>query len=117
MSWIKTKIRKFLWFDFTPRQELYDELNLVYQTSNKQASRIIELENTLEARDKRIVELAQKITANREQIRELLKENNHLTMSVSRLTNELTILEETNQELIRIIQKYEGVADTTENHY
>lgn len=117
MSWIKTKIRKFLWFDITPRTELYDELNSVYQTSNKQASRIIELENTLEARDKRITELAEKITKMREQVTELLKENHRLDMSVSRLSNELTILEENNQELKRIIEEYEGAADSGNRVY
>ena len=117
MSWIKTKIRKFLWFDITPRHELYDELNLVYLTSNQRASKILELEGTIDDKDKRIVELAEKITETRNQVTELLKENHRLDMSVSRLTNELTILEENNQELKRIIEEYEGAADSGNRVY
>jgi uncharacterized coiled-coil DUF342 family protein len=31
MEKIKTVIRKFLWFDITPRKELYNELNECYE--------------------------------------------------------------------------------------
>ena len=42
-----TKIRKFLWFDITPRRELYAELNQCYEKIKKQNKELFEVENQL----------------------------------------------------------------------
>lgn len=45
MNLFKTVVRKFLWFDITPRKELYVELNSCYDKINNQNRELKELEN------------------------------------------------------------------------
>lgn len=66
---MKTQIKKFLWFDITPRECLYNELNECYRTiSNNRKSEIKHLEiideliNTINSKDKQIASINDKIT-------------------------------------------------------
>ena len=65
---MKTQIKKFLWFDITPRKHLYDELNDCYRTiSNNCKSEIKHLEtidtliSTINSKDKQIISMNDKI--------------------------------------------------------
>ena len=44
---MKTKIRKFLWFDITPRKELYAEIGSCYETIKQQNKELYDTENQL----------------------------------------------------------------------
>lgn len=65
---MKTQIKKFLWFDITPRECLYNELNECYRIiSNNRKSEIKHLEtideliNTINSKDKQIASMNDKI--------------------------------------------------------
>lgn len=65
---MKTQIKKFLWFDITPRKHLYDELDECYRTiSNNRKSELKHLEtideliNTINSKDKQIASMNDKI--------------------------------------------------------
>ena len=92
MSPIKTKIRKFLWFDITPRRELYAELKDCYGTINCQSETINDYDNELDMQ-------SEKISALRAANNELTTEALNLQRTIWEYEEQIHQLQETLDDL------------------
>lgn len=64
---MKTKKRMFLWFDITPRKELYAEIDSCYETMKQQSKVLYDTENQLnETRSEREQLLNEKLDLERQ---------------------------------------------------
>lgn len=106
----KTIIRNFLWFDITPRKELYAELNNCYETINEYDKKAYEKEKRIESLEEELEKYSISNSELKEELTEIAEER-------ERFLNEKLDLERQVWELEDEIRRLRGCCDNEENDY
>jgi chromosome segregation ATPase len=111
MNLFKTIIRKFLWFDITPRKELYAELNECYEKVNKYFKDAYELEKKVESLKEELEKYSISNSELKDEVNELLNDNEKLRSVNMDLQRQIWDYEEQIHQMGERLDDLLGVCD------